>query len=42
MPGYGYSMGKKKTKSMKMTTNKKQMKMVKKTKKSGKKGKSYA
>ena len=41
MPGYGYSMGKKKTKPMKMATNKKPMKMVKKTKKSGKKGKSY-
>ena len=41
MPGYGYSIVKKKTKSMKITTNKKPMKMAKKTKKSGKKGKSY-
>ena len=38
MPGYGYSMGKKKSKSMKMTTNKKPMKVVKKP---SKKGKSY-
>ena len=42
MPGYGYTMGKKKPKSMKMAANKKPMKMAKKTKKSGKKGKSYA
>ena len=36
MPGYGYSMGKKKTKSMNMKPKKKPMKVVKKPSKKGK------